>query len=399
MIEIKPNIQHPSTCPHCEAPLKPKNILWQGMHVCVESKCVSCHTKILEDLEVGHAVNFPYQVDLAKHEVYGHEFCKYWLGEKLLVSLQNPQEEKLGISKEVFKCHQRVLILNCIDYLYGHSLLKLLNAQRHLENDPDYGLIVIVPKFLRWMVPEGVAEIWTVNIPLKRGQCYYPNFDRFVSEECQRFDDIYVSKAHSHPSHFDISKFTRIPQYNFDKYPPRITFIWRDDRIWCNALLSASLRKLKMLDIALKLQNARVQKLFSKIRDRVPEAKFAIAGLGRSTQFPDWIKDLRVDKFNAETEREICQIYAESRLVIGVHGSNMLLPSGHAGMTLDLMPEDRWGNLAQDILYQEADARLAAFRYRYVSLQTPLAEIAAIASSMMLHYTEFKQNMTADKYL
>lgn len=152
-----------------------------------------------------------------------------------------------------------------------------------------------------------------------------------------------------------------------------------------------------MVDIALKLQNERVQKLFLKIRSKVPLAKFAIAGLGRKTQFPDWIEDLRVNKFNSDTERQMCQVYSQSRLVIGVHGSNMLLPSGHAGMTLDLMPEDRWGNVAQDILYQETEPRLAAFRYRYVSLQTPLDEIGAIASSMLLHYSEYKQNMTADK--
>ncbi|MBD1890743.1 hypothetical protein [Coleofasciculus sp. FACHB-SPT9] len=397
MIEIKPSIQHKSTCPHSGTLLNPQGILWQGMHICVKSKCDSCNTEIIEDLEVGHAVTFPYQIDLAKGDVFGNESCKYWLGQKLLYSLQNPQSEEIAISKEVFKQHQRVIILNCIDYLYGHSLLKLLNVQRYLNHYPDCGLIVIVPKFLRWMVPEGVTEIWTVNIPLQRGQCYYPKFDQFISEESKRFDKIYVSKAYSHPSQFDISKFTRVPTHSFDKDSNQITFIWRDDRIWCNPLLFKTLRKLKMVDIALKLQNERVQKLFLKIHSKVPSAKFTIAGLGRKTQFPDWIEDLRVNKFNSDTERQMCQVYSQSRLVIGVHGSNMLLPSGHAGMTLDLMPEERWGNVAQDILYQETEPRLAAFRYRYVSLQTPLDEIGAIASSMLLHYSEYKQNMTADK--
>jgi len=47
-----------------------------------------------------------------------------------------------------------------------------------------------------------------------------------------------------------------------------------------------------------------------------------------------------------------------------VHGSNMLLPSAHAGMTIDLMPDDRWGNFAQDISYQEDDVRMGSYRYR-----------------------------------
>jgi hypothetical protein len=32
------------------------------------------------------------------------------------------------------------------------------------------------------MVPEGVAEIWTVPISLKNGQNYYSNFAEFVEE-------------------------------------------------------------------------------------------------------------------------------------------------------------------------------------------------------------------------
>jgi hypothetical protein len=35
------------------------------------------------------------------------------------------------------------------------------------------------------MVPEGVAEVWTVPISLKNGQNYYPNFaERFSISRC-----------------------------------------------------------------------------------------------------------------------------------------------------------------------------------------------------------------------
>jgi hypothetical protein len=67
------------------------------------------------------------------------------------------------------------------------------------------------------MVPEGVAEVWTVPIYLKNGQNYYFNFAEFVEEETKRFDEIHVSEAHSHPSQFDITRFTRVPKHNFEK--------------------------------------------------------------------------------------------------------------------------------------------------------------------------------------
>ncbi|MEG4235049.1 hypothetical protein QUA40_23525 [Microcoleus sp. Pol11C3] len=336
------------------------------------------------------------QVNLIKEEVFAAvAYRKEWLGKPLLNSLQNPQPDKLEIVKEIFKPCNRAIILNCIDHLYGHSLLKLLNAQKHLECNSECGLVVIVPNFLRWMVPDGVAEVWTVPISLKNGQNYYPSFAEFVEEETKRFDEVYVSEAHSHPSQFDITQFTRVPKHNFEEPETRITFIWREDRLLVNRLLFRVLRKLNLRQMALPMQNLKIQQLFEKIRLQVPEAKFAVAGLGTKTKFPEWIEDYRVDSFNEKIEKEICRFYSESRLVIGLHGSNMLLPSGHAGMTIDLIDE-RWGNFAQDVLYQERDPRMASFRYRFLPYQTKTDTLAFIAAVMVLNWSKFKSQMTAD---
>jgi len=99
--------------------------------------------------------------------------------------------------------------------------------------------------------------------------------------------------------------------------------------------------------------------------------------------------------FNEKIEQDICQVYADSRLVIGLHGSNMLLPSGHAGMTMDLI-DGRWGNFAQDIIYQEINQKMASFRYRFLPYQTNTDTLAFIAAVMVLTLEEFKSSMTAD---
>ncbi len=53
-------------------------------------------------------------------------------------------------------------------------------------------------------------------------------------------------------------------------------------------------------------------------------------------------------------------------LVIGVHGSNMLLPTAHAGSLVELIGPERWGNFTQDVLFREAgDCRETFFRYRF----------------------------------
>jgi hypothetical protein len=382
--------------------LKPGSMFWQGMYVCIKAQCPKCSASLVEELKIGHAINFAYQIDPLNQSVFGPESGKDWLGKPLLHALQTPQLEEIEISKEVLKPCKQVVILNCIDFMYGHSLLKLLNASRQLELGSEYGLVVIVQKFLRWMIPEGVAEIWTVDIPLRKGRCYYPCFEEFVSQELKRFDKVYVNEAYSHPTTFDITQFTRIPKHNFDQMDYRVTFIWREDRIWFNLVLTRLFRKLNFFTIALLFQNWRIHRLFKQLKAKIPAAKVTVAGLGTQTTFPEWIEDFRVEQFDADAERKLCQIYSESRLVIGVHGSNMLLPSGHAGMTIDLMPngkEERWGNFAQDILYQESDSRLAAYCYRYVSFETGISELVYMASSMILKYSRYRSMMVADKSL
>ncbi|MEM7725440.1 MAG: hypothetical protein AAF208_03595 [Cyanobacteria bacterium P01_A01_bin.45] len=381
--------------------LSPKEMIWQGIHICMKAECLRCEKVVIEDLKIGHATNSAYQIDLKAGTVFFNGdksklFFK-WLGQPLVHSLKNPQDKEIKISKEVFKKCQRVVILNCIDYLYGHSLLKLLNAQRHLENYPNDDLVVIIPTFLRWMVPKGVAEIWTVDIPLKKSQYFYTSFNQFVCKELERFDEVYVSKAYSHPSQFDITEFTGISKHNFEQQNFRITFIWREDRLWSYHFLFRFFRKFRILEILMLLQNWKIRRLFKRMQTQLPSAKFTITGLGQKTNFPEWIEDFRVYKFDKNTEIEMCKVYSNSRLVIGIHGSNMLLPSAHAGMTIDIMPENRWGNFAQDILYHEKDPRLAAFKYRYLPFNTSINQLEKIASSMLLKYSEFISNMFEDR--
>lgn len=397
MIRIKPSIEFTGNCPSCEGELVARKILWQGIHVCAVSDCGSCGAEIIADLKVGQALFTPYRVDLEKGLLSGDEAQCHWFGTPLLNSLQNPDhDQNVSLKVEKFSGHSKVIILNCIDFLYGHSLLKLLNADNHLREDPDLGLIMIVPYNLRWIVPEGVAEVWTANISLARSRNYSPRLDRLIHAECDRFEEVFVSPAHSHPSSFDITRFTGIDRHDFNSERFRITFIWREDRPWFVHRIWIRIgRRIGFVKgLLLSWQNMKVSRLYSSLRRAFPEAVFTVAGLGTATAFPAWIDDRRVTSYDDEKERQMCGVYSESRLVIGVHGSNMLLPSAHAGMTIDLMPDNRWPNMAQDILYQETDSRMAAYRYRYVPLGVKLSTLALIANRQISGWRWFKNAMT-----
>jgi len=394
MIQIQPIIDASFVCPECNTSLLPDRLLWQGIHVCACSKCLNCGATIIDDFPVGHALFSRFSVNLQKEVLYGGALSRDWFGVPFLKSLIYPKYDvEISFKVEKFNCADNIVILNCIDYLYGHALLKLFNAEQYLTNR-SVGLVIILPTFLRWLAPIGTAEIWTIDLPLKNSRNYYPSIDRRIKKECERFRDVYLSKGHPHPKDVDITKYVKIPKHNFLNKEFRITFVWREDRPWMTGGDSLKiLEKLNKIWLLTYWQNMKVRLLFKKLRKRIPDATYTVAGLGKASRFPGWIDDQRTDRFTNKIEQDLCQVYSESRMVIGVHGSNMLLPSALAGMTIDLMPVNRWGNFAQDIVFEKQDIRVSAFRYRFVPMNMKRKTIVAIIQKMINGYDYFKKQM------
>ena len=214
MIKIKPVINYTTACPYCNGKTTTSRVIWQGIHIGVVSSCVTCQVEIVADLPVGQAQFTPYQLNVAKNEIFGDACALKWFGRPFLESLRNPYEHyPITIQVEKRRNIRDVVILNCIDYLYGHSLLKLLNADAYQKMDQNVGLVVIVPSFLRWMVPNYVAEIWVVNIPLSKAKNYFPKLNEEIQHQLTRFNQVYVSLAHSHPINFDIVNFTGVKPF------------------------------------------------------------------------------------------------------------------------------------------------------------------------------------------
>jgi hypothetical protein len=396
VIKIKPTIDGKIECPNCCASLVPREIIWQGVHVCAAGTCSECTHYIIADLPIAHAIRNGCRFDTTDKKLYiQKESSRKWFGAPLQKSLQNPDSKtfpELKVTK--LSSHRQVIILNCIDYLYGHAILKLFNAEYHLRSNQNYGLILLIPSFLRWLVPEGVAEIWTVDIPLQKAQNYYPSLNVSISAELVRFESVFLSRAVTHPRVKDISFYTGVNKCLYDDHNFRVTFIWREDRTWSqdfSAKLWLGQGWSKIPELF--LQNLKVRMLFTVMKKVLPHVHFTVVGLGTFSTFPSWIEDRRVVNYDEHCERAACKIYSESKLVIGVHGSGMLLPSAHAGLTLDLMPLTRWGNISQDILYQEEDPLMASYRYRYLPSNVSVQLLAKIAIEQIMGYRSFEDVM------
>jgi hypothetical protein len=96
-----------------------------------------------------------------------------------------------------------------------------------------------------------------------------------------------------------------------------------------------------------------------------------VTGIGEPGGLPSWISDQRVSEIDETIEKNWCTVYAESDVVIGIHGSNMLLPSALSGSTIELVPADRWINIYQDIIVSDNNVRISMSRIRMLNMNTP----------------------------
>jgi hypothetical protein len=140
-----------------------------------------------------------------------------------------------------------------------------------------------------------------------------------------------------------------------------------------------------------------VSDLAETLRRELPALDFAVVGLagdeGRG-RLPEWVSDLRRASLDEDAERGWCERYAASHVVVGVHGSNMLLPSAHAGGGVELIGPERWGNFTQDILFRDADdCRETLFRYRFVDELTPPSALARLVSMIVRGRASFRRLM------
>lgn len=395
MITLHPVPDVDFACPACSARLVAHGWYVPGMRALARLECPSCSRQFYGDLGVAQALYTPMLLDVETgevHDPHGVPWFARWLRDSYAARVS----DDLDVTVRELRPVVRPLLLNCIDRLYGHAVLKLFNAQHYLDHHPDRDLIVLVPRYLAWLVPDGVAEVWTVDLPLRRGAEWNDALASRIAERISGFESCAISVAlpHPHPGDVAIERFTRVKPAGEDLWRdvprrPAVAFIWRDDRVWSGPetpmrrLTERLGRAVGSASQGAQAQRARVIALAESLRVAFPKVSFRVIGPGTPGDLPEWIGDERAGVIDEGTERRWCELYAASHLTIGIHGSNMLLPSAHAGAVLELVPHDRWGNYLQDLHVRRADPREAMIHTRLVPDALEPEAVASIAASIL----------------
>ena len=407
---------HPFTeadhvCPYCRVHLSVKGWHVPGMRNLADLLCERCGRAFYGDLAAGQALYTPMLLEKATgavHDAHGVEWFAEWLRDSYARRADVPVPFDVQERRPVTR---PVVLLNCLDTLYGHSLLKLLNAQYYLDRRAEVDLVLMVPSVLAWMVPDGAAQVWSVGLPLRRGTEWNEWLAREIRRRVEAFGQVSLSHALSHPrpDEFDIERFTRVKPFPLGEWDarlerPTVTFIWRDDRPWRATTDAPPPQRRERLSRLIAFQsrptvrqNELVSELAETLRRDLPALDFAVAGLAEDEgrgELPEWVRDLRRTALDDDAERRWCERYAASHVVVGVHGSNMLLPSAHAGGIVELIGPERWGNFTQDVLFRDAgDCRETLFRYRFVDELTPPSALARLVGLILKRRASFRHLM------
>lgn len=382
------NLKVEATCPICAAPLRATDWYMPGMRMLARAQCAGCRRDFFIDLPAGQGLHSPMILDAATgavHDRVGVPWFADWL--RISFRARTGATAALTIDRRLPLTRTAVLI-NCLDTLYGHALMKLFCAQQYLDAG-TFDVILIVQPFLAPLVPEGVAETWRVDLPLGDGTRWSDSLAEAIATESARIEDLRLAPVHPHPhaSIVSIARFSGVPPFATDGWHSegtrKVTFIWRDDRIWSPAGWLAPRGQVKA-----------VAAFFEALRGELPDLDAAVAGLGTPGGLPGWIADMRTPHPSESVERDWLRLYAASHAVIGVHGSNMILPSAHAGSVVELLPDSRQGNFLQDILFNGTDPRDLFFRYRFVPDDFAPAHLARLVAFVLARYPDFDRLMS-----
>ncbi|MEO7634582.1 MAG: hypothetical protein ABIS38_02905 [Sphingomicrobium sp.] len=384
------NLNIEATCPICAALLRATGWYMPGMRILARAQCAGCRRDFFVDLPAGQGLHSPMILDRATGAVHDRVGVA-WFADWLRISFR----ERTGTTTALtidrrLPITRTAVLINCLDTLYGHALLKLFSVQQYLDAG-EFDVILIVQPFLASLVPKGVAETWLVDLPLPDGIRWSDSLAEAIATQSARIEDLRLAPVHPHPhaSIVSIERFSSVPPFATNQWhaegTKKVTFIWRDDRIWSPAGWLAPRGQVKA-----------VAAFFVALRREQPHLDAAVAGLGTSGGLPDWIADKRFARPSENVERDWLRLYADSHAVIGVHGSNMILPSAHAGSVFELLPDSRQGNFLQDILFNGTDPRDLLFRYRFVPDDIAPARLARLVAFVLARYPDFDRLMSFD---
>jgi FkbM family methyltransferase len=380
-VPLRPRPRTMGSCPRCGSPLEVADLHLAGWRSLVRGSCGGCGGRFVQDLPVGFGLLHPASLDLDTGETLAAPGSE-WFSAPLRGYWGQPDGNPVAVRVSRDREIDHITILNCLDVVDGHELLKLLNAGRELDSGTD--LAVLVSSWLADAVPAGVAEVWSVDASPRRLRAWLLDLETWIDSQLGRFQSARLSPAfpHPHSSTYELVDFTRKLRPE-SVGNPSVVMSLGDERLW-GRTARAQLRN--------------IDGLCRRLARRFPNAGFVAVGAGSAARLPSAVIDRRSADPDAADERAWLALAAAADLVVGIHGPNLLLPSSLARMTVELVPRGSYGNALDATLLSDGDPLETLWRRRLIYGDAALARVTAqrvaeVAAAMLAGENRFRTVM------
>jgi hypothetical protein len=367
LIQIKPEIDigYTQECLHCGSPLSLTDFTITGWRNLVKGECASCGNSYLFDMPIFHGIYYPTFIDIRSSE-FIDKYNVSWWSERLFRGYltQNNDNINIKIITKEKNTSKKLLIVNCIDFIYGHSLPKLLSVGYHIKHHSDYKVVVIIqPPFVHLM-PDGVSEVWVVDLPFKKAINYYTSIDKFIKLYIRDYDKVYLSTEMNRE--YDLRDF-KLKSSEPAKLT-KVCYVYREDRLW---------------GLNRYFQYRNIKNLFNYVHKNYPDISLYIIGDLDKFKFKN-VRDYRTERITTDIELEWLEIL-DNALSIGVHGSNMMVPSARSKFVIELVPKYRYGNAIQATLIDESlKGEELLYKHRFIFGNNRLTNINKAVKNLVL---------------
>ena len=317
---------------------------------------ISDSSKNIELLPFGHSRHFPLKFGLVDKQIFTGELNFF-----NTVFYENFKENNFVTSDkcsiEQNKLTDKLIVLNCLDNCFGHSLLKLFYAVNYIHNqDNSFDFLLIIPKALsHFIIKKAGVNCLIIDYSFTQMQeCFVLNNE--IDKITRQYNEVFIESVETYDS-FD--KSILIENLNLmqndspvSSVKDKIIFYYRSDyfRMWNG-----------------KSQLKNCVALFSFLKKFVNESiQFYVVGDLDKQQFPSWITDERISKFNKDVDFKYNQLFNTSLICIGLTGSHMLFPSLFSECTVHLHPAHKYKNMTEDtVVKKNTNEMFSAYQHLY----------------------------------
>jgi hypothetical protein len=375
LIKLKPSIDlgFQEKCPECQGNLIANDFYIFGWRNLAKGVCGSCKKEFVFDMPAGHGICYTTFLESKGNKSYFKE-GNSWFTDKFAEKWFEKNQEKIIFNYvKNNKKHEKAIVVNCLDFCYGHSLIKLFSATYYLKNNyqQEYDIVILAPKNLLYLMPQEADVVIISQLPFSKMKEFYVDIDGQLKDFFANYSQVCISPTppHLYAKNYDL-KLMNLPDPDYSQPIKNVCFAYRKDRFW---------------GLSPRCQKKRIERLFSAIKNKYPDLSFFLVGEKDDLKFSQFIIDKRTEKISQETEKEWNKILSGA-LVVGLHGSNIMIASALAKYVIELMSESRYDNSVQaSLISGKMDSFQLLHKFRYVYGSDNLVNVDSIVKNLALN--------------